>query len=154
MNYLIRQWRADEPIPYDLLLLGDENRALIEKYLPNSQVFVLEIEQKVVGVGVLKIHNLSGEIMNIAVAPEYQRNGFGRALLRAMSEAAEHAAVQQLRIATGNSGISQIALYQQEGFDLIAIDRNYFLRNYSEPIWENGIQCKHQLIFQKTFEKE
>ena len=32
----------------------------------------------------------------------------------------------------------------------MAIDRDYFLRNYPEPIWENGIQCKHQLIFKKT----
>ena len=40
-------------------------------------------------------------------------------------------------------------LYQQEGFDLVAVDRDYFVRNYAEPIWENGIRCRHRLILEK-----
>ena len=40
-------------------------------------------------------------------------------------------------------------LYQQEGFDLEAVDCDYFVRNYAEPIWENGIRCRHQLILEK-----
>lgn len=40
-------------------------------------------------------------------------------------------------------------LYQQEGFDLKVLDRDYFVRNYPEPIWENGIQCRHRLILEK-----
>lgn len=150
MNYLIREHRADEPMPYDLLLLADENQILIDKYLPGSQLYVLETDGKVVGVGVLQINGTAGEIMNIAVAPDYQRKGLGRAMIQALTDAAVRQGVGQLRIATGNSGIGQIALYQQEGFELIAIDRDYMLRNYTNPIWENGIQCKHQLIFEKT----
>lgn len=150
MNYLIRERRADDPVPYDLLLLADENRELVDAYLPNSRVYLLEIDGRVVGVGLLQIDDSAGEIMNIAVAPDYQRRGLGRALLRALTHAAEQRGVRRLLIATGNSGIGQIALYQQEGFDLIDIDRDYFLRHYPQPIWENGIQCKHQLIFRKT----
>ena len=150
MNYLIREHRPDEPMPYDLLLLADENQALIDNYLSKSQVYVLETDGAVIGVGVLQISDTAGEIMNIAVAPKYQRNGLGRTLLKALAETAKQQGVQRLRIATGNCGIGQIALYQQEEFDLIAIDRNYMLRNYPNPIWENGIQCKHQLIFEKT----
>lgn len=150
MNYLIREGRADEPMPYDLLLLADENRALIDAYLPGSQVYVLEIDGQVVGVGLLRITDSVGEIMNIAVAPDYQREGLGRALLRALTDAAGRQGIRRRLIATGNSGIGQIALYQQEGFDLIDIDRDYFLRHYPQPIRENGIQCKHRLIFQKT----
>lgn len=150
MDYLIREHRPDEPMTYDLLLLADENQALIDKYLPDSQVHVLETGGKVIGVGVLQINDTAGEIMNIAIAPNHQRSGLGRALLKALAEAARQQGVQRLRIATGNCGIGQIALYQQEGYDLMAIDRNYMLRNYPNPIWENGIQCKHQLIFEKT----
>ena len=40
-------------------------------------------------------------------------------------------------------------LYQQEGFDLKVLDRDYFVRNYPEPIWENGVQCRHRLILEK-----
>lgn len=150
MNYLIRAHRPDEPIPYDLLLLADENQTLIDGYLPVSQVYVLEMDSQVIGVGVLQIKGTAGEIMNIAVAPDYQGKGLGRAMIQALTDAAAQQGVGQLRIATGNCGIGQIALYQQEGFEPIAIDRNYILRNYPKPIWENGIQCKHQLIFEKT----
>lgn len=149
MNYLIRKHRSDEPVPYDLLLLADENQLLIDKYLPNSQLYVLETDDNIVGVGVLQINGTAGEIMNIAVAPDYQQKGLGRAMVRALTNSAAQQGVGQLRIATGNCGIGQIALYQQEGFELVAIDRNYMLRNYPNPIWENGIQCKHQLIFEK-----
>lgn len=150
MNYHIRECRADEPMPYDLLLLADENRALVDAYLPGSQVYVLEIDGRVVGVGVLRVAVSAGEIMNVAVAPDYQRRGLGRALLQALTQTAQRQGIRRLLIATGNSGIGQMALYQQEGFDLIDIDRDYFLRHYPQPIWENGIQCKHRLIFRKT----
>lgn len=32
---------------------------------------------------------------------------------------------------------------------LKVLDRDYFVRNYPEPIWENGIQCRHRLILEK-----
>jgi aminoglycoside 6'-N-acetyltransferase I len=149
MNYHIRKHRPDEPTPYALLLLADENQLLVDAYLPNSQIYVLEMDGKAIGVGVLQITGTAGEIMNIAVAPEYQRNGLGRALIQALTDAAVRKGAGQLRIATGNSGINQIAFYQQQGFDLVALNRDHFLRHYPEPIWENGIQCKHQLIFEK-----
>jgi ribosomal protein S18 acetylase RimI-like enzyme len=60
---------------------------------------------------------------------------------------AQQAGLDQLVIKTGNSGIAQIALYQQLGFDLIGVNYNYFLEHYSQEIWENKIQCKHQLVF-------
>ena len=57
--------------------------------------------------------------------------------------------VELLRICTGTSAVGPMMLYQQEGFDLVAVDRDYFVRNYAEPIWENGIQCRHRLILEK-----
>lgn len=32
---------------------------------------------------------------------------------------------------------------------LKVLDRDYFVRNYPEPIWENGVQCRHRLILEK-----
>jgi len=85
--------------------------------------------------------------MNIAVEPACQGRGFGKALLRHAVEVARQQGLQRLIIKTGNFGIRQFALYQQQGFDLVAVNYNYFLDAYPEPIWENGIQCKHQLVF-------
>lgn len=152
MNYQIRSQYPDEPLPYDLLLLADPDREHVDEYVPGSHLYVLELNRQVVGVGVLQTHEPFAEIVNLAVAPEHQRKGLGRALLQQLMTAARQYGIIRLLIATGNSSIGQMALYQQQGFDLIDIDRDYFLRHYAEPIWENGIQCKHQLIFVKTFE--
>ncbi|GAB4002729.1 hypothetical protein GCM10028807_61910 [Spirosoma daeguense] len=85
--------------------------------------------------------------MNVAVEPDYQGKGLGRALLNHVINVARKQGETRVLIKTGNSGISQIALYQQLGFDLVAVNYDYFLKTYPEPIWENGIQCKHQLVF-------
>jgi hypothetical protein len=47
----------------------------------------------------------------------------------------------RLEAGTGTFGY-QLAYYQREGFRVSAIDRNFFLDNYPEPIYENGIQHK------------
>lgn len=90
----------------------------------------------------------AAEIMNIAVDPAYQNRGLGKALLRFIIDMARQQSVQRLLIKTGNSGIGQLALYQQVGFNLIGINYDHFLRAYPHPIWENNIQCRHQLIFE------
>lgn len=90
------------------------------------------------------------EIMNLAVADIFRRRGIARKLLRHVSNKwAPAQDVELLRICTGTSAAGPMMLYQQEGFDLVAVDRDYFVRNYAEPIWENCIQCRHQLILEK-----
>lgn len=80
----------------------------------------------------------------------FRRRGIARKLLRHVSNKwAPAQDVELLRICTGTSAAGPMMLYQQEGFDLVAVDRDYFVRNYAEPIWENCIQCRHQLILEK-----
>ena len=43
------------------------------------------------------------------------------------------------------------AFYQKLGFNMTEIRRDYFTQNYPEPIWENGIQCKHMIMFEYDF---
>ena len=57
--------------------------------------------------------------------------------------------IHRLIIRTGSSAVPPLLLYQQEGFDLISLERDYFTRHYAEPIWENGVQCRHQLVLEK-----
>ncbi len=111
IEYLIREHRVGESIPYDLLLLGDANRELIDGYLPASRLYLLDVAGEVVGVVVWQVYDQGvGEILNLAVAPQYQKKGFGKALLQSATDAAKHSGVRRLLIATGNAGIGQIAL--------------------------------------------
>lgn len=133
-------------MPYELLLLGDENPDLLAAYLPRSQVYLLGDSRNPVGVCVLQVRDAESEIMNVAIAPEHQGKGFGRYLLGHVIDVARNFAPRKLLIKTGNSAIGQLALYQQLGFELEAVNYDYFLRHYPQPIWENGIRCKHQLV--------
>lgn len=139
--------------PYDLLLEADPDRAKVDDYLPHSDCFVATDRTHVVGVIVVrKRAEGMAEILNLAVAKSYRRRGIARKLLRYVSgKWAAHEAVCKLKICTGTSDAGPMMLYQQEGFDLVAVDRDYFVRTYPEPIWENGVQCRHQLILEKRW---
>ncbi|WP_298614537.1 hypothetical protein [uncultured Odoribacter sp.] len=52
---------------------------------------------------------------------------------------------QMLEVGTGNAGIGQLALYQKCGFTIIEIDFDFFRKNYTESIFENGIECRHMV---------
>jgi len=82
-HQMIRQLRKDEKIPYDLLLLADETREVIDKYIFGSDIFVLEQESKTIAAYVLKLTDKNMvEIKNMAVAAECQGQGMGKLLLR------------------------------------------------------------------------
>jgi hypothetical protein len=48
---------------------------------------------------------------------------------------------RSIDICTGNAAIGQLALYQKCGFRIIGVDADHFVREYEEPIEENGIPC-------------
>ena len=65
----------------DLLLLADEQESMIDRYLERGELFVLEDEGvKAVGVVTDEGDGVC-ELKNIAVAPGFQRQGYGRRLI-------------------------------------------------------------------------
>lgn len=137
--------------PYDLLLEADPDREKVDEYLPVSDCYVATSGSHIVGVIVVQPDGRGkAEIRNLAVAEAFRRRGIARQLLRYVSNhwAPRHG-VDRLKICTGTSAAGPLLLYQQEGYDLVALDRDYFVRQYAEPIWENGVQCRHQLILEK-----
>jgi aminoglycoside 6'-N-acetyltransferase I len=97
-----------------------------------------------------QIDATSIEVKNIAIRECEQGKGFGKALLRYSESVSRELGFEKLVIGTGNSSLGQLALYQKEGFDISRIQKNFFIKNYSEPIFENGIQCKHMVILEKS----
>lgn len=145
---------SDQEIPFDLLELADPSSIQVESYLKTGTCYIAKCEAEIVGVIVLnKVDEMTTEIKNIAVRESEQGKGYGKELLRYSEEVSRKSGCKRLMIGTGNSSIGQLALYQKEGFDLKRIDRNFFLNNYPEPIFENGIQCKHLVILEKTLRK-
>lgn len=136
-----------EKLPLELLQLADPSVTMIQSYLQTGHCFALMQQEEYLGVMVLAEQRPDQiEIKNIAIAPQHQQKGYGKQLLL---HALHYARTQQYRsilIATGNSSIHQLALYQKMGFELHTIRKNFFLEHYPEPLFENGIPCKHQVV--------
>lgn len=132
-------------IPWDLFLLADPSREAIEKYLQKCHVYVGKIQAQVVGGYIIKEKEKSEyELMNIAVYPAFQKQGWGTLLLKTLIEDLKKRGGKKLGVGTGTFGY-QLSFYQRVGFRVDSIDKDFFLKNYSTPIFENGIQHKDML---------
>ena len=68
------------------------------------------------------------EVLTIAVAPEAQRQGLGRALLRAASDAAASAGAKRLFLEVGAGNVAARGLYGAEGFQECGRRAGYYQR--------------------------
>ncbi len=134
---------ADTPI--DLLLLADPSEEKVRSYLPGSKCFVATKNGTVVGAAVVQPREAGAqELMSIAVHPDHQESGIGTALLKWIIDFFEKAGATQLEVGTGTFGY-QLAFYQRQGFRVTGIDRDFFVKNYDEPIFEEGIRLVDML---------
>ncbi len=139
-----------DAIPYDLLQLADPSADLIDDYLKNGQCYIARLDSKTIGVLVMtELSPESIEIKNIAIHEAYQQRGFGKQLLQYAEQTARHQNYKQLVIGTGNSSVGQVMLYQKAGFEIDHVKKDFFTDHYPEPIFENGIQCKHMIVLVK-----
>lgn len=146
-HILLKQLEADEDIPYDLLLLADPSKEMVERYLAHSQLYIASQAGVTVGVVVLMAREDKGiEIKSIAVEPELQGRGIGQLLLQKAIEEARQKQYKSICIGTANSSVGQLYLYQKLGFEIEEIYKNFFVDHYPSPIFEKGIQAKHMLM--------
>lgn len=133
-------------LPWDLLLSADPSRKMIESYIGNSDIYIALIEEKVVGEYVLtKIDENTIELKNIAVDEKFQGKGIGKQLVLDAIRKAREAGFKTIEVGTGNSSFSQLALYQKCGFRIVGIEKDFFIKNYTEKIIENGIVCRDMI---------
>lgn len=132
-------------VPISLLLLADPSEKKIASYLSVSKCFTVWFGEEVVGACVvMPTHRNAYELMSISVAPSYQQKGIGTQLLRHTIASIEKLGAEQLEVGTGTFGY-QLKFYQRQGFRVSSIDKDFFIKNYEEPIFEDGIQLKDML---------
>ncbi|WP_298832770.1 GNAT family N-acetyltransferase [uncultured Planococcus sp.] len=137
---------ADESLPMDLLLEADPSEILVRAYCDSGWCMIGKQDGVLIGVYVLlALSETVVEIKNLAVSESFRDRGYGRQLLEhALAQAAQRG-FRFVEIGTGNSSLGQLALYQKCGFRMHAIDPDFFRRNYPEPIFENGIECRDMI---------
>lgn len=140
-NITISKLENAHDLPWDLLLLADPSRELVEEYVKRGYCYVAREGEEVVGEYVLiRTHPQTIEIVNIAVKEECQGQGIGKKLVLHAIEEAGKLKAKTVEIGTGNSGFMQLKLYQKCGFRMFAIDYDFFVKNYEEELFEDGLQ--------------
>lgn len=149
---MIKELKSLNERPLDLLLLADPDTCMIQSYIEESRVFVYQVEQRTVGVIVCcQRGKESYEIMNVAVDPNFQRQKIGEQLVMYLLEEVLTKSNRPVTITvkTGETSHGALALYKKIGFEVKAINRDYFTENYVEPIYENGYLLRDQLVLEK-----
>lgn len=150
MQYTIHKLQPGDSLPFPLLLLADETMEAIEKYIYDSDVYVLTTENEVAPLAAFALYKLSGtetEIKNIAVSEALQGKGLGSYLIGEIKKIAKLDGCQTLIVGTADQGVREIKFYEQNGFSLYARKENFFINNYPEPIIaENGKALKDMVM--------
>ena len=143
----IKRVETDKKRYLDLLLLADEQEDMVDRYLERGTMYVLEdggVKAECVvtdeGDGIL-------ELKNIAVAPDFQGRGYGKAMVAFLVQTytEQHTVLQ---VGTGDSS-STIPFYESCGFRRHHLVKNFFTDHYDHPIYEGGVQLVDRVYLQR-----
>lgn len=131
-----------------LLLLADEQESMIEKYLDKGTMYVLDDNGVKAEIVVCDAGNGVLEIKNLAVEPQFKRQGYGKKLVDFVCGHYK-GKYNTLQVGTGDSPLT-VPFYERCGFKHSHIVKNFFTDNYDHPIYECGIQLLDMIYFVMT----
>ena len=143
----IREVNENKKQFISLLLLADEQENMIDRYLGKGTMYVLEDSTVKAECVVTDEGNEILEIKNIAVDPENQGKGYGKALIDFLaSKYADEYSI--LQVGTGDSPLT-VPFYEKCGFVRSYNISNFFTDNYDHPIYECGVQLIDMVYLQR-----
>jgi len=120
-----------------LLLLADESEIMVDKYLEQGEMFVLDDDGVKAECVVTKEADGTYELKNIAVVPGCQRNGYGKRLVDFCLSYYDDCKV--MFVGTGDADWI-LNFYRSCGFTESHRIKNFFTDNYDHPMFEDGKQ--------------
>lgn len=143
----IRTVETDKKRYLDLLLLADEQEDMVDRYLERGTMYVLEDGGVKAECVVTDERNGILELKNIAVEPDFQGKGYGKALVDFLirTYAGRYVTMQ---VGTGDSP-STIPFYEACGFRRHHLVKNFFTDHYDHPIYEGGVQLVDMVYLQR-----
>ena len=134
----------------ELLLLADEQESMIDRYLDRGSMDTLFED----GVRAVCVVTDEGggilELKNLAVCPEYQRKGYGTAMIRFLEER-YRGQYGILQVGTGDSPLT-VPFYEACGFRRSHTVKNFFTEHYDHPIYEAGVLLKDMVYLRKKMD--
>ena len=144
----IRQVFQNKKQYLDLLLLADEQEDMIDRYLEQSEMFVLLDPDVRAECVVCDLGGGTYEIKNIATAPQFQGMGYGKKLIEFVLGHYK-GRYQKMLVGTGDSPLT-LPFYKKCGFTESHRIKNFFTDNYDHPIFEAGVQLKDMVYLSYT----
>ncbi|MSP53338.1 MAG: ribosomal-protein-alanine N-acetyltransferase [Gammaproteobacteria bacterium] len=130
--------RAASAAPWTLQQFTD---CLAEK----NPAYILWENDRAIGFVIYHLIDGQCEIYNIAVHPDFQKNGRGKYLLEQVIDTARARRCQSIFLEVRVSNQAALALYQKLGFNEIGIRRNYY--KMSSTAREDAIMMAVDLFY-------
>jgi len=135
----------------DLLLLADEQENMIDRYLPEGDLFALyDGDLKSVCV-VVPVNIETCELKNIATYEQYQGKWYGRALVNFISDFYKNR-FKTMLVGTGETP-AILSFYESCGFEKSHRVKNFFTDHYDHPIFEGDIQLVDMIYLKKDLQE-
>ena len=139
---------GDKKAYLSLLLLADEQESMIDRYLAAGTMYVLDDGGVRAQCVVLDVGGGVLEVKSLSVEPEFQRRGYGRALLDFVAET-YRGRYDYLQVGTGDSPLT-VPFYEACGFRRHHVVRDFFTENYDHEIWEGGVLLRDMVYLRKS----
>ena len=135
----------------DMLLEADPSKASIMKYLNDSDVYGLKLNDEIISLAViLPISNKTLELKNLVTKKEYRNKGYAKRLLRHLCGNYKQKYDKMIVGTTENN----IPFYVKQGFDKYEKTlKNYFIDNYDEEIKDGNLICTDMIYYAKDLKK-
>ncbi len=136
----------------DMLLETDPSKASIMKYLNDSDVYGLKLNDEIISLAViLHIDNKTLELKNLVTKKEYRNKGYAKRLLRHLCGNYKQKYDKMIVGTTENN----IPFYVKQGFDKYEKTiKNYFIDNYEEEIKDGELVCTDLIYYSKDLKKK
>ena len=131
----------------NLLLDADPDEDIVNKYLKSGDLYVGIINNKVVcEIVITRYDEKTCELKNISTLPEYRGKGYASELIRYVFEVYKTKYEKMIVGTTEN----MIPFYVLNGFkNYHHTVKNFFVDNYTSPIFENGRQLIDKIYLKK-----
>ena len=135
-----------------LLLEADPSKASIMKYLQDSDVYGLKLNDEIISLAViLHIDKNTLELKNLVTKSEYRNKGYAKRLLKHLCGNYKQKYSKMLVGTTENN----IPFYVKQGFDKYEKTiKNYFVDNYNEEIWDGDLHCTDMYYYSKDLKRK
>lgn len=136
----------------EILLIGDEEVSMINKYLEQSTIFALYDNDILTSIcAVMEVDSETVEIKNLATYPQYRNKGYASKLLNFVFDRYKKD-FKAVILGTGENETT-LNFYKKRGFVQTRRIKNFFTDNYSHPIFENGKQLVDMIYLKKIIKK-